>query len=126
MLNHVSFGCLDLPRATAFYDAVLAQLGYARVCQGKTYSGYARAGETDDRFAIKRVEGPVAPGDGFHLAFTAPSRAAVEAFHAAALKQGGKDDGAPGLRPQYGPSYFAAFVTDLDGYSIEAVCHEAE
>jgi len=63
----------------------------------------------------------VAPGEGFHLAFTASDRAAVDAFHAAALRHGGADNGPPGLRPHYGPGYYAAFVIDPDGYRIEAV-----
>ena len=61
------------------------------------------------------------PGPGFHLAFTAPSRAAVDAFHAAAMEAGGRDEGAPGLRPRYGAAYYAAFVIDSDGHKLEAV-----
>ena len=64
-----------------------------------------------------------APGPGFHLAFAAPSREAVDAFHRAALASGGRDNGPPGLRPQYAPDYYAAFVFDPDGYWIEAVIH---
>jgi catechol 2,3-dioxygenase-like lactoylglutathione lyase family enzyme len=126
VLNHVSFGCSDLAAATAFYDAVLGALGFARVCQGGSYSGYARPGETDDRFSVKLVQRTHPSDDGFHLAFSAPSRDAVRRFHEAALAHGGKDDGAPGLRSQYGANYFAAFVIDRDGYSIEAVCHDPE
>jgi catechol 2,3-dioxygenase-like lactoylglutathione lyase family enzyme len=127
MLHHISFGVSDIARAAAFYDAVLAPLGFRRVWED------IRPGEDDqavgygltdgnDKFAIKqRAGGQLAAGPGFHLAFAAPSRAAVDAFHAAALKAGGGDNGAPGLRPDYGPGYYAAFVIDPDGFRIEAV-----
>ena len=121
MLHHLSFAVADLARSAAFYDAALAALGYRRVWSGEREIGYGtRDGE--DQFAIKLRSGAVAPpGPGFHLAFAAPSRAAVDAFHAAALRCGGRDDGAPGLRLQYAPGYYAAFVIDPDGYRVEAV-----
>ena len=79
------------------------------------------AGE-EDKFAIKlRGSAALAPGPGFHLAFAAPDRAAVDRFYDAALRTGGQDNGPPGLRPHYGPDYYAAFVIDPDGYHIEAV-----
>jgi len=127
MLHHISFGVSDIERSIAFYDAVLAPLGYQRVWEdlrpggADQAVGYGRAGE-GDKFAIKlRGSGPLAPGPGFHLAFAAPSRDAVQAFHAASLSHGAKDNGAPGLRPDYGPDYYAAFVIDPDGFQIEAV-----
>jgi catechol 2,3-dioxygenase-like lactoylglutathione lyase family enzyme len=121
MLGHVSFGVSDLSRSTAFYDAVLAALGYERVWTGERGVGYAEAGE-GDKLNLFQQSGPAsAPGPGFHLAFNAPSRAAVDAFHAAALQAGGRDTGAPGPRPHYGTHYYAAFVLDPDGYKLEAV-----
>ena len=121
MLHHISFGVSDLPRSAAFYDATLLALGYVRVWTDSTAVGYGYAGG-GDRLAIKLCAiGVAAPGPGFHLAFTAPTREAVVAFHQAALKHGGKDNGAPGFRPGYGPNYYAAFVADPDGYRIEAV-----
>ena len=69
---------------------------------------------------------PADEKSGLHSCFTAPSRAAVDAFHSAALQAGGRDNGAPGLRVQYGPDYYAAFVIDPDGYRIEAYCGPAE
>jgi len=121
MLHHLSFGVSNLERAAAFYDAVLSALGYVRVWTDATAVGYGLAGG-DDRFAIKlRTSGAVALLPGFHVAFAAPSRQAVARFHAAALEHGGKDNGAPGLRPEYGENYYAAFVIDADGYRIEAV-----
>lgn len=125
MLGHLSLGCSNLASATLFYDAALAPLGYARVCQGRTYSGYGYPGQTHDKFAVKQQTGVVPPGPGFHVAFTAPTRAAVDLFYQAAIKNGGTSNGAPGLRPHYGPKYYAAFVIDLDGHPLEAVCQDS-
>jgi len=123
MLHHLSFAVSDLGRAAAFYDAALATLGYTRVWTAPDAIAYGLPGG-GDLFAIKaRSEGVSAPGPGFHLAFAAPSREAVDRFHATALRHGGGDNGAPDLRPQYGPTYYAAFVIDPDGYRIEAVIH---
>jgi catechol 2,3-dioxygenase-like lactoylglutathione lyase family enzyme len=131
MLHHLSFGVRDLQASTRFYDAVLAPLGFVRVWSdfdGPPESqavGYGRPGG-GDRLALKQRDAPsLAPGPGFHVAFCAPDRAAVDAFHAAALRHGGRDNGAPGLRPHYGDDYYAAFVVDPDGYRIEAVIHTA-
>ena len=125
MLHHLSFGVSNLERSAAFYDAVLAALGYVRVWTDATAVGYGLAGG-DDKFAIKlNANGAVAPGPGFHVAFAAPSRDAVGRFHAAALNHGGKDNGAPSLRLQYGEHYYAAFVIDPDGHRIEAVINDA-
>jgi catechol 2,3-dioxygenase-like lactoylglutathione lyase family enzyme len=121
MLHHLSFAVADLSRSAAFYDATLAALGYVRVWSDETAIGYGLPGG-GDKFAIKlRPEGFVAPPEGFHVAFAAPSRAAVDAFHRKALELGGQDNGGSGLHPEYGDSYFAAFVFDPDGYRIEAV-----
>lgn len=121
MLHHISFAVSDLQRSAAFYDAVLGALGYVRAWTSAREVGYGLGG-AEDKFAIKLRGGTVAaPSPGFHLAFAAPSREAVDAFHAAALEHGGRDDGAPGLRPAYGDKYYAAFAVDPDGYRIEAV-----
>ena len=121
MLHHVSLGVADLQRSADFYDAVLGELGYVRVWADDTAVGYGRAGG-GDKLAIKlRSADAIAPGPGFHLAFSAPDRHSVRRFHEAALRHGGRDNGAPGLRPHYGPAYFAAFVADPDGHRIEAV-----
>jgi catechol 2,3-dioxygenase-like lactoylglutathione lyase family enzyme len=121
MLHHVSFGVSNLERSAAFYDAALAVLGYVRVWTDSSAVGYGVA-TGQDLFAVKlRAGDATAPGAGFHLAFAAPSREAVARFHAEALAHGGLDNGVPGLRPAYGPNYFAAFVIDPDGYRIEAV-----
>ena len=123
LLHHISFAVADLARSAAFYDATLAALGYARVWTHETAIGYGLPGG-GDQFAIKvRGKETTVPGPGFHLAFAAQSREAVAAFHRAALANGGRDNGPPGLRPQYAPDYYAAFVFDPDGYRIEAVIH---
>ena len=121
MLGHISFGVSDLRRSSAFYDAALAALGYERVFTSERAVGYGAPGSTADRLLLILQPGAVRPpGPGFHLAFAAPSRQAVDAFHRAALQHGGLDQGAPGLRPHYGDDYYAAFVLDPDGYKLEA------
>jgi catechol 2,3-dioxygenase-like lactoylglutathione lyase family enzyme len=121
VLSHLSFGVADLAKAAAFYDGALAPLGYVRVWSNADGVGYGVAGG-NDKLALFPQEGrPTPPGAGFHLAFEAPSRAAVDAFHAAALRLGGRDEGAPGTRPHYSPTYYAAFVLDPDGYKLEAM-----
>src|SRR5262249_32288836 len=128
MLHHLSFAVVDLNRSAAFYDAALAPLGYVRVWSHKSGAGHKESAVgyglpgAEDEFALRlRSQGVVAPGDGFHVAFSAPSREAVTAFYRAALEQGGRDNGGVGLHPEHGPDYFAAFVFDPDGYRIEAV-----
>jgi catechol 2,3-dioxygenase-like lactoylglutathione lyase family enzyme len=126
MLHHLSLGVIAIERSARFYDAALAALGYARVWSdirpGEQHQavGYGKPGGGDG-LALKQVAD--VPGDlpGFHVAFSAPSMAAVHHFHEAALAAGGRDNGPPGLRPQYGPAYYAAFVVDPDGYRLEAV-----
>jgi catechol 2,3-dioxygenase-like lactoylglutathione lyase family enzyme len=126
MLHHLSLGASDIERAARFYDAVLAPLGFVRVFSdlrpGETGQavGYGPPG-SGDLLCIKQVGTAVPEIPGFHLALAAPSRAAVEAFHAAALRAGGRCNGPPGLRPEYEPHYFAAFVKDPDGHRLEAV-----
>lgn len=119
MLGHLSFGVRDLGRAALFYDAILAPLGYVRVWTMEGAIGFGEV-QGPERLALFARRHARAPGPGFHLAFPAPNRRAVDAFHAAALAAGGKDDGAPGLRPQYGADYYAAFVIDPDGHKLEA------
>ncbi|MFC3231552.1 VOC family protein [Marinibaculum pumilum] len=121
MLNHVSIGVADIARARDLYDAALAPLGYRCLDSGEAHLGY---GADAIGLWLLKEEG-VSPGDprpGLHLCFEAPDRSAVAAFHEAALARGGRDNGAPGLRPDYGADYFAGFVIDPDGYRIEAYC----
>jgi catechol 2,3-dioxygenase-like lactoylglutathione lyase family enzyme len=121
MIDHISIGVGDIAVSRRFYDAALIALGYRCVSNGDVALGYGSDGPV---FWVERAERPV-PADeksGLHFCFAAPDRDAVAAFHAAALAAGGRDNGKPGLREVYGPNYYAAFVTDPDGYRIEAYC----
>ena len=121
MIAHVSIGVRDVDRSRAFYDAVLASLGYKCIRAAGSLVGYGY-GTDSISFWVVSAERPVQPDEksGLHFCFAAPNAAAVDAFHAAALRAGGRDNGAPGLRPVYDPDYYAAFVIDPDGYRIEA------
>ena len=123
MLDHISIGVRDLERSAAFYDAALAPLGFKRLMEFPEAIGY---GAEHPFFWIGAPANPLVPprGSGLHICLRAASRAAVDAFHKAALAKGATDDGAPGLRAHYHPAYYAAFVLDPDGYKIEAVCHK--
>lgn len=125
MIDHLSLGVADLGRATAFYDAVLLPLGCVRLWTGAGGAEYGPRGGQGALALFAMGERASSPGPGFHLALTAPDREAVDAFHAAALRLGAKDEGAPGLRPRYGAGYYAAFVRDPDGHRLEAVMHAA-
>jgi catechol 2,3-dioxygenase-like lactoylglutathione lyase family enzyme len=119
MLDHVSIGVSDIPAAKRFYDAVLLPLGYRCQYEDAAMLGY---GATEPSLWLNGTDRPV-PRDeksGLHFSFAAPDQASVDAFHAAALRSGGADNGRPGLRPDYGAGYYAAFVVDPDGYRIEA------
>ena len=121
MFNHVSIGVRNVSKAKKFYDAALKPLGYSCLSESKTSLGY---GSGAVGLWIGAAERPV-PSDansGLHFCFDAPNRKAVDAFHAAALAAGGRDNGKPGLRADYGANYYAAFVVDPDGYRIEAYC----
>ena len=127
MIAHVSIGVRDVDRSKFFYDAALEPLGYKCIRQARTLIGYGY-GRDSIAFWVVSAERPV-PADEkswLHFCFTASTRAAVDAFHSAAMRVGGCDNGAPGLRVQYGPDYYAAFVIDPDGYRIETYCGPAE
>lgn len=123
-LHHISFGVADLAQAGRFYDAALGALGLRRVFEDDDAIGYG-VHDGEDLLCLKLRPDAGAPGPGFHLAFHAATRPAVQAFHAAALAHGGRDNGPPGLRPDYGEHYYAAFVIDPAGHAIEAVCKAA-
>ncbi len=125
MINHVSIGVRDVARSGKFYDAALAPLGYRRLSDGETSLGY---GNGTVALWVQKSDSPV-PADmasGLHFCFDAPTRQAVAAFHRAALAAGGRDNGAAGLRADYGDNYYAGFVVDPDGYRLEAYCDKAE
>jgi catechol 2,3-dioxygenase-like lactoylglutathione lyase family enzyme len=121
MITHISIGVRDIHRSKRFYDAALEPLGYKCLRPARTLLGYGY-GRDSIALWVFQAERPV-PADeksGLHFCFTAANASAVDAFHAAALRSGGHDNGAPGLRPIYGPDYYAAFIIDPDGYRIEA------
>ena len=133
MIDHLSLPVSDYARSRAFYDKALGALGYKLAMEVTDSPEFVGAGYGDSNapepafwIGAARERGPApATPYGQHVAFRAPSRAAVDAFHREALAAGGKDNGAPGLRPQYHADYYAAFVLDPDGHRLEAVCHRA-
>ncbi len=119
IISHVSIGTNDFDRAAAFYDAVLPSLGCRRVFVLPDAVAYGR--KFPEFWVQSPISGePATVGEGTHFGFIARSKDAVEAFHAAALEAGAKDDGAPGPRSDYGEPYDGCFVRDLDGHKIEA------
>lgn len=127
MIDHLSLGVNDLAAARAFYDAALKPLGMTRVMEFPGVCGYGPSKEAPVFWIGVPAGGRWANAcPGNHVAFAAPTPAAVTAFHRAALRAGGRDNGKPGLRPQYHPNYFGAFVIDPSGHHVEAVCHKAE
>jgi catechol 2,3-dioxygenase-like lactoylglutathione lyase family enzyme len=126
MLDHIGFTTTDVARSRAFYEAALLPLGIACVMEvtpdrtgdGTAHVGFGAGGKPFFWIGTGPRHTP-----GIHVAFAAADRAAVDAFYRSALVAGGKDNGAPGLRPHYHPNYYAAFVLDPDGHNIEAVCH---
>ena len=118
MIDHVKLHVADAERSKAFYTAALGPLGY-RVIMEPVAGVVVGMGTRFPDFWLQRSDAPTVA----HVAFRADDRAAVDAFHAAALAAGGRDNGAPGLRPQYHPGYYGAFVLDPDGNNVEAVHH---
>lgn len=126
MFGHITVGTNDLERAVRFYDAVMETLGQKRSMSGDTLAAYGdRSGARF--FVMTPFDGAEATvGNGVHVAFAAPSAAHVDAFHAAALANGGTDEGPPGPRPHYHAKYYGGYVRDPDGNKLQAVCHDAE
>ena len=135
MLDHISLRVADYERSKKFYEAALAPLGYTLAMETNSGAGFRREFIPD--FWIKQGEpGNVGAGaepqvtgcggPSVHVAFASDNRSTVDAFYRAALAAGARDNGAPGLRPNYHSNYYRAFVLDPDGYNIEAVCHKAE
>ena len=128
MFSHITVGTTDMARATQFYDTVLKPLGWVRQKTHKVAAGYAPEGfdGIEQPFWVLRPfdrQGS-SPGNGTMVAFEAKSRAAVDAFHAAVLAAGGSDEGAPGVRAHYHSNFYGAYVRDLDGNKLCAVCHQ--
>jgi catechol 2,3-dioxygenase-like lactoylglutathione lyase family enzyme len=123
MFDHVKFGVSDFEVSKAFFAKALEPLDVAVVAEGEPSYGVELCGEGEASLCLFQTQDKPAH---LHLAFAAKTRHQVDAFYRAALEAGGKDNGAPGLRPQYNATYYAAFVIGPDGHNIEAVCHEAE
>ena len=122
MFDHVGFGVSDYAASKAFFTQALAPLGIGIVVEGQYGAGIGRAGKPSLWVAPAAGKPVVA---GMHLAFTAADRKQVDEFYRAALAAGGRDNGAPGLRPHYHANYYAAFVIGPDGHNVEAVCHKS-
>jgi catechol 2,3-dioxygenase-like lactoylglutathione lyase family enzyme len=119
VIDHLSIHVSDMAASKRFYEAALKPLGYTLMMDyGDHAAGLGEGGKPD--FWIGKGE----PHPS-HVAFRSPDRATVDAFYAAAIAAGGRDNGAPGVRAQYHPGYYGAFVLDPDGYNVEAVCHQA-
>jgi catechol 2,3-dioxygenase-like lactoylglutathione lyase family enzyme len=126
MLDHIGIAVSDFARSKAFYQGALKPLGLSMVMEvsaeesgDETQAGFGASGKP-----FFWIGTGARPRGGTHVAFTADTRAVVDAFHRAALAAGGRDNGAPGLRPHYHANYYGAFVLDPDGNNIEAVCHK--
>jgi catechol 2,3-dioxygenase-like lactoylglutathione lyase family enzyme len=135
VIDHLSIGVSDLARAKRFYDDVLATIGCTCIFtvdvpgQGIVAHGYGETGSDHPRFWIglpEKIDAGCNAKGGTHICFEAKRRADIDAFYAAAIKAGGKDNGKPGLRPHYHPNYYGAFAFDLDGNKIEACSHHPE
>lgn len=128
MLDHTGVAVTDFPRSKAFYQAALAPIGYALIMEfpasvtgSVDVAGFGEPPQPDFWISAGSANKPP-----IHVAFRVRSRALVDAFHQAALAAGGRDNGAPGLRPHYHANYYGAFVLDPDGHNIEAVCHDPQ
>jgi catechol 2,3-dioxygenase-like lactoylglutathione lyase family enzyme len=119
MIDHIGIQVGDLERSITFYTKALAPLGYELVMRWQQFAGFGIGGKPEFW-----IDGRGAPKDIIHVAFRANGRAVVRAFYEAALAAGGKDNGAPGVRPHYHEHYYGGFVHDPDGHNVEAVCHE--
>jgi catechol 2,3-dioxygenase-like lactoylglutathione lyase family enzyme len=136
VLDHINLRVADYARSKQFYQAALAPLGYKLAMEVDSGAGFSKG--YIPSFWIKAgvppATGPLAPpvpfegcgGPYLHVAFSSDTRAAVDAFHRAALAAGGRDNGVPRLRTEYHANYYGAFILDPDGYNIEAVCHQPE
>jgi catechol 2,3-dioxygenase-like lactoylglutathione lyase family enzyme len=118
VIDHIGLGVSDLEQSKAFYQQALRPLGYQLLMERDGSAGFGHNGKPDFFIHTNRpLSGPT------HVAIASPDRATVQAFHAAGLAAGGRDNGPPGLRPHYHQNYYGAFILDPDGNNIEAVCH---
>ena len=122
LLDHVTIGVSDVEQSKKFYDRALRPLGITRLCaEGELFAGYGISPKAFFWIGSRDI-----PQTGAHVAFTTQDRATVDRFHDEAIAAGGRDNGPPGIRPNYHPNYYGAFVLDPDGHNIEAVCHSPQ
>jgi catechol 2,3-dioxygenase-like lactoylglutathione lyase family enzyme len=135
MIDHMGISACDFESSRRFYDAALTPLGVATMMEvtpeeSGSYHGIGYGKNGKPFFWLSNVVHHVATdgarGTGIHIAFAAENRAAVDAYYAAAMAHGGRDNGPPGIRAHYHPTYYAPFVIDPDGFNVEAVCHAPE
>jgi catechol 2,3-dioxygenase-like lactoylglutathione lyase family enzyme len=128
MMDHIGLAVADFKRSKSFFVNALAPLDITLIMEvtAEQTGGDAHAGFGAERKAFFWIGNGKKPTSGVHVAFAAKSRSQVDAFHQAAMTAGGRDNGPPGLRPQYHPNYYGAFILDADGNNIEAVCHQSE
>ncbi len=120
MLDHIGMAVSDFAKSKEFFKQALAPLGYQVLMEFPDAAGFGKDGKPDFWLGQGKAAGST------HVAFVADRRRIVDEFYKAAIAAGGRDNGGPGLRPQYHPTYYGAFVFDLDGNNVEAVCHQAE
>ncbi len=126
MFSHVTLGTNDMAKAEVFYDQVMAAIGQPVLFKFPMALAYGTP-TGEKLFIVFPFDKQAArPGNGVHVAFKVDKREMVDAFHAVALAHGGSDEGKPGLRPHYHPNYYGAYVRDLDGNKIQAVCHRSQ
>ncbi|WAC72946.1 VOC family protein [Roseateles sp. SL47] len=127
MISYVTLGSNDRTKAKSFFDAALAPLGLQAAYADDEMVGYGPAGGPSQLWIVEPLDGLDAhPGNGNMLALAASTRGQVDQVHAAALAAGGRDEGRPGLREQYGPHFYAAYFRDLDGHKIAVICRSPE
>ena len=125
MFSHITIGSNDIAKAKAFYDGVTAPLGLTRHADYPDGIGYGRDGGRPQLWIVRPLDKkPANVGNGLTVGLEADNRSAVDAAYAAAIKAGGKDEGAPGIRKHYHPNYYGAYVRDLDGNKVCIVCHK--
>ena len=118
MVDHIGLKVKDVRASVRFYEAALAPIGHVLCCQDESSAGFGRPGEP----VLWLYAAKGAAGSGAHIGLRAADRAAVERFHRSGIEAGGRDHGKPGLRADYSPTYYAAFLIDPDGNNVEAVC----
>lgn len=127
MFSHTTIGTNDITAARQFYDAAMGAIGQTRFYDYEDAASAYGSPQDNQLWVLKPINGePATAGNGQMTAFLAPDRASVDAFHAAALANGGTDEGAPGLRPDYHENYYGAYVRDREGNKLCAVCHSPE